>query len=548
MISLPTVLALLVGLVLIEDKNQKVSQERFEKLLHTSWRLTKLAYDLDGSDDLAAEKSQRLMVAMTREIEFRVTLMDSQGRVLFDSVEPGELESHQDRPEFKAALIGKPNFFTRKSDSTGRKTMYYAQKMADNVILRVSSPLEYFDQQRELYFRGALWSVGILVLVVLLFSLGASRRLAQVYRRLSRAVEAAKKGERDLPTFKSLELDEALFSLSEACRDLKEKNRQIGLLNGRLEYILSKINEGVIFLDGQRIVYRNQRAEEILSCPIPDSTTKIVKKEILSVFATVKNSQLNHLRIGEKIIFFDQARQDDQLLVIFHDMTEKEKYSSYKSDLVGNVSHELKTPLALVLGAAEVILKDPAMTRPFLEKFLNTLYRNAQRLNSLLDDLIRLHELESRPEALAEEGDLAEIIEEIEEMIDPGDKEVIWAYDRVKIYFHSAHVISVITNLVNNGLKYSKGPKIIVEVRLKDNFLEIDVADSGPIIPDSERERIFERFYSLSRSRNRDRSGSGLGLAIVKHIARIYRGQVKVTENEMGGNTFSVLLTSPINL
>jgi two-component system phosphate regulon sensor histidine kinase PhoR len=173
------------------------------------------------------------------------------------------------------------------------------------------------------------------------------------------------------------------------------------------------------------------------------------------------------------------------------------------------------------------------------------LYRNAQRINSLLDDLIVLHRLESRPEALGEECDLSEIMGEIKEMVDPGDKDVEWKVDEGIVYFHGAHIVSVITNLLSNAVKYSKGQKIIVEVRRRDNFLEISVADSGPKIPENERERIFERFYSISRSRNRERSGSGLGLAIVKHVARVYRGQVKVADNDLGGNTFWVFLTSP---
>ncbi|MDR1606783.1 MAG: hypothetical protein LBT38_00010 [Deltaproteobacteria bacterium] len=552
LIWLPSVVALLIGLALIQDKNQKDSQEQFEKLLFVSWRVAKLGYEAQAPDEEIKAKARQ----MTEEIGFRLTLLSEVGQVLFDSEVNGELEPHGDRPEFKAALVDKPIFVTRQSDTTGRKTMYYAQKLTDNVILRVSSPLEYFDSQRALYFRQALIATGILALAVALFSFWASQRLANVYRELSVAVTLAKKGEKDLPTFNSGELDEALFALSAANQDLLGKNQEIALLNERLEYILSKINEGVVFLSGQNIVYHNQRVEEILGCQIPESTAQIAKPEILSVFAAVKNSRLNQLKIGEKIIFFDQARQNsDKLLVIFHDMTEKEKYSSYKSDLVGNVSHELKTPLALVLGAAEVILKDPEMTRPFREKFLNTLYRNAQRLNSLLDDLISLHELESRPEALAEEGQLSELIEEIKELVEPSgkipgdkvpnDKTIEWLYDPVTIYFQSAHVISVLTNLVNNAIKYSKGPKIVVEARLKDHYLQISVADSGPVIPDSERDRIFERFYSMSRSRNRDRSGSGLGLAIVKHIARIYHGQVRLTENDMGGNTFWVFLTSP---
>jgi two-component system phosphate regulon sensor histidine kinase PhoR len=542
LIFLPSVLVLLVGLALVQDKNRRQSEGQFEDLLKTSWSLALLVYDQGLMNSPETQEKAR---AMTKDLGFRLTLITDDGQVTFDSEVNGSLDSHKDRPEFKAALLGAPIFVTRLSETTGKNYMYYAQRAAPRVILRVSGPLTYFDNEVSAFFRQAFFGVLGLSALVALFSFWVSRGIAKVYQDLSLAVAAAKGGEDQLPTFKNPQLDEALYSLSLATRELKGNKEEIESLNARLEYILSRINEGVIFLDGQKILYRNRRAEEILNCPIPDSTAKIDKKEILSVFASVKNPQFNHIKIGERVVFFDHTREDDRLLVIFHDQTEKEKYSTFKSDLVGNISHELKTPLALVLGAAEVILKDKAMPRSYLEKFLGTLYRNAQRLNSLLDDLILLHQLESRPEALAEESDLGEILKEIKEMVEPGDKELTWEADEGIVFFHSAHIISVLTNLVNNALKYSKGPKIQVEVRRKDHFLEIAVADSGPVIPEGERERIFERFYSLSRSRCRDRSGSGLGLAIVKHIARLYHGQVKISDNDLGGNTFWVLLTSP---
>jgi two-component system phosphate regulon sensor histidine kinase PhoR len=538
LILVPAVVVLTVGLAFIQQKNQEMSRDQFEKLLYTSWHLARLYYERGPFEPEPVRK-------MTGEIGFRLTLINGQGQVTFDSEVPGELESHRDRPEIKAATVDKPIFATRISETTGIKTMYYAQKADSNTVLRVSSPMEYYENQRELFFRETILAVAFLTLAVLVFGLIVFRQFGRIYFQLSRAVERAKNGDEALPTFKSLDLDEALFSLSHVTRVLRDKNQEISFLNQRLEYILKNINEGVIFLDGSQILYHNERAEEILNCRIPDNITKITKKEVLNIFASVKKPQANQLRLGEKFILFDQTWEDNQLLVIFHDQTEKEKYTSYKSDLIGNISHELKTPLALILGASEVILKDKDMARPFLEKFLSALYKNAQRLNGLLDDLIVLHQLEARPEAFDESCDLGEIMGEIEEMIEPGDKKVNFSFDTGLIKCHSTHIISILTNLINNALKYSQGPEIEVSVRQKDLFLEISVSDLGPPIPESEYERIFERFYSISRSRNRSVSGSGLGLAIVKHIARLYQGQVQVTGNERGGNTFWVRLTAP---
>jgi two-component system phosphate regulon sensor histidine kinase PhoR len=111
---------------------------------------------------------------------------------------------------------------------------------------------------------------------------------------------------------------------------------------------------------------------------------------------------------------------------------------------------------------------------------------------------------------------------------------------------HSAHILSIVTNLVSNAVKYSKGDNIKVDMKKDDKILTISVSDGGPQIPLSDRERIFERFYSMSKSRNRELGGSGLGLSIVKHIARLYQGEAKVLPNDAGGNTFEVKLIQKI--
>ncbi|MDR2422894.1 MAG: hypothetical protein LBE01_05890, partial [Deltaproteobacteria bacterium] len=196
LILIPAVLALLVALAFIQDKNRKASEEQFEKLLYTSWQVAQLAYDqaTSGSEENRA-KAQNAARAMTKDSGVRLTVVDDDGTVSFDSEAEGELESHKDRPEFKAALKGQPIFVTRKSETLGLEFMYYAQRVGEGSILRVSSPIGYFERQRELFFRQALSSALILVVGVFLFSFWASRRLAGVYSELTQAVEAAKAGE-----------------------------------------------------------------------------------------------------------------------------------------------------------------------------------------------------------------------------------------------------------------------------------------------------------------------------------------------------------------
>jgi two-component system phosphate regulon sensor histidine kinase PhoR len=233
-------------------------------------------------------------------------------------------------------------------------------------------------------------------------------------------------------------------------------------------------------------------------------------------------------------------------LIILHDISDRLRYTGYKSALVANISHELKTPLTLIMTTSEVINKDKGMSRENLEKFLSAIYTNARRLNYLLDDLISLHRLETS-EPVAGQSDLTEVVSDVRELLDTSGKTLNWNVDSGKVGINSSHITSVLVNLITNAIKYSHGDEIDIIIKRQENELVISVADRGPVIPHPERERVFERFYSLSASRNRDNSGSGLGLSIVKHIAKLYGGQAKVVENDKFGNTFEVRLTEKDN-
>jgi two-component system phosphate regulon sensor histidine kinase PhoR len=134
-------------------------------------------------------------------------------------------------------------------------------------------------------------------------------------------------------------------------------------------------------------------------------------------------------------------------------------------------------------------------------------------------------------------------VADVRELIETKGKTLNWRADSGVVKINGSHITSVLVNLISNAIKYSSGSEINITVKRGENELEIAVADLGPAIPPAERERVFERFYSLSVSRNRDNSGSGLGLSIVKHIAKLYGGLAKVVANEKGGNTFITRLT-----
>lgn len=536
LIFIPAALTLIVGMILIQQKNSELSAEQFEAQLKSQWQLAALIADDQAYQRRLADLHQKQGQGL------RITLVDQEGRVLSDSAVSGPLESHRDRQEIKEALAGRPVMVVRYSRSTDSHAIYYAERLPDGRVLRVACPAAYYDARRDSLTDQALAGLVLLVAAVGLFAFFASRRMSAMLASLSQAVREAQDGGLDLPSFNNSDIDQALFALSTANRDLKLYSEENLNLRRRLEYILANINEGVLLLADERIVYHNRRAEEILNQRLPDSLAELKNQELLDIFSSFLEGRTGEIQLGEKIILVGQAGEEASRLILLHDISDREKYSGYKSDLVGNISHELKTPLTLIMGASEVILKDAGMDRSFLDKFLNTINKNARRLNLILDDLIFLHRLESAGESEPIATELAEIVEELRNLLGFRVKTVSYSFVPGTVRIQPSHLISVLTNLISNADKYSLGESIEVEIRKACNQLEIRVADQGPPIPPADHERIFERFYTISKSRNREESGSGLGLSIVKHIARIYKGRVSLEANQAGGNTFVVLL------
>jgi len=532
LVFLPAAVVLLFALALLQQKNQELSALQTERLAKNQWLFASLLTE----EGAGPEEFRRL----SEKTGLRATLVDREGRVLLDSEVQNITESHKEREEIRNALLGVPSTSRRGSRTTRTETVYYAETLPDGRVLRVAYPARYFEPDALLGQN--LASLMFLAASAAVFAFFISRRFGAALDELGRAVSVAQEGGAELPSFDNESLDRALYSLSAAVRELRLSSLEKAEMSARLNYILNNISDGVILFEGDRIVYHNQRAREILNSELPGDVGLADRPELITVLKGLTSGTTGELRLGGRVVAVDRAETGSSRLTLLHDISDREKYSGYKSELIGNISHELKTPLALILAAAEVVAKDPETPRPVLEKFLGTIHRNARRLDSLLEDLIFLHKLESLVSHPLAPVNLEDILSEIKDLAATGDKTVIYDFDSGPARIHGSHLISLLTNLVGNAVKYSTGSTVRVAVRKSEKTLEIKVADQGPAIPAGERERIFERFYSLSESRNRGQSGSGLGLAIVKHIARQYNGRVLVADNEFGGNTFCVTL------
>jgi two-component system phosphate regulon sensor histidine kinase PhoR len=237
---------------------------------------------------------------------------------------------------------------------------------------------------------------------------------------------------------------------------------------------------------------------------------------------------------------------------VLHDITRQKRLEGVRKDFVANVSHELRTPLSVIKGYVETLVDGhDSMPLADRDRFLKTIQRHTERLNSLLEDLLALSRLESAQPGLARERvDLGQLfavaLEDFRSRpaaeghrfslaIDPNTPPVL--VDPLKLG-------QVLDNLVSNALKYTpRGSRIDLSARMAStDTVELAVGDNGPGIPPEDLPHIFERFYRVDKGRSREKGGTGLGLSIVKHIVQLHGGKVWAESRLGAGTTFFIVL------
>lgn len=234
-------------------------------------------------------------------------------------------------------------------------------------------------------------------------------------------------------------------------------------------------------------------------------------------------------------------------LFVLHDITRQKELEGIRKDFVANVSHELRTPLSIIKGYIETLV-DGHRNMPTEDRarFLQTIQRHTERLNSLLEDLLALSRLESINPGLHRESTrfadlITSLIEDIRGRTTTSGHLITYAFDPAigSVLIDPLKISQVCANLLDNALKYTPhGSRIDVSARLHEGEVEVCVRDNGPGIPEADLSHIFERFYRVDKGRSRDKGGTGLGLSIVKHIVQLHGGRVWVESEPRKGTAF----------
>lgn len=507
-------------------------------------------------------------VAAARLIGRRVTVVAPGGRVLGESTrpagDPAGMPSHAGRPEIREARArpGAAGMALRYSTTVEAHQLYAAMVTRRGDVLRLSVPLAEIDGALARVQR-RIWALGIVALLLAIaFSLGFSMVVTRPLRRITAVAGAMAAGDlgRRLRDRRRDELGDVARSLDSLAEELQRRLGQLDAERAEMQALIDSMSEGVLAMTPAGTLRRaNPAARRMFSLPAEPAgmTADAIQRrpEFLSLVRRALRGEQGTVTelvtAGRSLLGSAHPLPDGGAVVVFLDVSELRRLESVRRDFVANASHELKTPLTAIRGYSETLL-DPDLPPELTRRFSEIVRQNADRLQTIIDDLLDLSRIESggwrvEPEAVAV-SEIAERAWSAQAERTVGlrfETAVAPVGDGVQADPAALH--QIFTNLFSNAVRYTPpGGAVAVTARAAEGspgWVEIEVRDTGSGIPAAHLPRIFERFYRADPARSRVEGGTGLGLAIVKHLVEAHGGTIRASSRLHEGT--SVRFTLP---
>ena len=511
-----------------------------ENQLRDELSLAAAAVEDSGTDYLSQLKADR----------YRLTWIAADGSVLYDTKTDAEsLENHASRAEVSQALATGTGESTRYSSTLMEKTMYYAQRLDDGTVLRISISRATVG----------MIAVGMIqpLLIVLIMALILSGLLA---KRLSRRIVDPLNSldlEHPLDNDAYEELSPLLKRIHRQHVEIQTQLRELHERTDEFTQITGSMREGLVLLDEHGSILSINAAAQALfgadaQCVGRDFLTVERSHEIsAAIQAAVADghSEVRAERAG-RVYQFDISRitSDGKFIgtvILAFDITEQEFAEQNRREFTANVSHELKTPLQGIIGSAELI--ENGMVKPDdLPRFVGHIHAEAARLVTLIDDIIRLSQLDEGDAMPTEQVDLLavsqEAVENLHDAAAARDVTVSVTGQPAVIPGVRRLIYEIVYNLCDNAIKYNRdGGRVDVTIAADADGSSITVADTGIGIAPEHQSRVFERFYRVDKSHSKASGGTGLGLSIVKHAVQYHHGSIELESTPGTGTTIRVV-------
>ncbi|WP_313510474.1 ATP-binding protein [Enterococcus sp.] len=501
----------------------------------------------------------------------RMTLMDAQGTIMYDTYDHTLHEDRSNRPEVQAILRGSSvGQSLRESDTLHEELLYVAVPIKEDgnltQILRIAEPTAAFFAKSQSIEQSIL-------LVYVLFCLFISVLIFHTLRQKNRPVQTI------LPVIKKMisspeqqaiimqetpEHDELYQLINQLSEQMSQTYRAYAASEAQLYDLLGELMIGVFIIDDEdQLLLMNPTMQDQLAIsqmpPMPVAFTEVIHDTqlIQLIYQFTEHTPVFH---AETTIGSDHPRvlditlrsfQEKQRIGLAYDLTRIRQLEKMQQDFVGNVSHELKTPVTSLIGFTETLLDGAKEDPQTLQAFLEIIQKDAYRLKNLIQEIIQLSK---NSDSFAYEDqpiDVAALVSSITQTYKPlaDQKQLVFeihGQNQLSITSKLELLQPIIKNLIENAVTYAKqGGTVTLSYQIVGSTLCLQVADQGIGIAEEDQERIFERFYRVDKARARNSGGTGLGLAIVKDYTTILGGTISVDSFPNVGTTFT--LTFPLD-
>ena len=488
-----------------------------------------------------------------KQKDARMTYIDASGNVLYDSqADISSMENHSDRKEFEEAVQKGHGYAERMSSTLSEKTVYYARKLTDGTVLRVAA---VHSSILALMLQLLPSVIGVAIVMLILAGIAAARISAKIVKPINTL---------DLDHPEDNQIYEEVGPLLSR---IHKQNYQIQMQletarrnQEEFQIITENMQEGLLVIDAYTMILSGNssvwRMFQLREPKIGDSVYSLDRNEdFRKVVEDVLKGQHGSAMLqldGEYVqLIANPVSRDDRVVgavLLLVNETEKVERENLRREFSANVSHELKTPLTSISGFAEII-QDGIVQGEDVQKFAGRIYREAQRLIQLVEDTIKISQLDEGENPYEwEKVDAYAVVKNVCGNLRDiaAKKNVHFFIDGEKLIFCTVKPIleEVIYNLCDNGIKYNRedGTVSIHLQELKDS-VEIRVKDNGIGIPREDCSRVFERFYRVDKSHSKAIGGTGLGLSIVKHGVTFLGGTLKMLSEE--GKGTEITMTFP---
>ena len=481
----------------------------------------------------------------------RFTWVDEDGTVLYDSAaDAATLENHAGREEIQEALTSQTGTAKRYSSTLSQRTLYFARRLEDGSVLRISSA-QY--TVAVLLLSMAQPILVILVLAIILSAVLASRLSKGIIRPI---LELDLEHPDAVETYD--ELAPLLLRIKRQNATIAKQMEQLRQKQAEFTAITENMSEGFLLLDRQgRILSHNSSALSLLHALPPQERSSYLTLNRTETFrhcveGALKGERSQQLLPGEgrccQILANPvlEAGNVAGAVVVVLDVTEREQRDELRREFTANVSHELRTPLTAISGIAE-IMKNGLVKQADVPSFAADIYSEAQRLIALVQDIIRLSQLDEGGPALEKQRvDLLALSQTVSKRLASTASQ---GQVTLEVQGQAAQVEGVLPildemvyNLCDNAIKYNRpGGKVTISTQTTGWGIELTVTDTGIGIPAQAQERVFERFYRVDKSHSKAIGGTGLGLSIVKHGAAFHSAKIELESQLNVGTTIRLI-------